>query len=201
MTTLTMPRGKVDESTPVPMLSRRALTVAGIGGHWVVAKVRPRAEKELAADLQDAGFDYFLPLKRKKTADRHVRYLPLEHLVRNVFCSAQAEPVEGYNVPTELFYFLKEHPACQGMVEVPAGRQDQLVRELSEIHHGVQLNPEHVDEQFVKVGLRIRIKAGAFMGREAVVDAVGKRCQVTVPITLLGQSVHLVVPASEVESA
>lgn len=198
MTTLLMPE-RSDQC--VPMLSPRAMTVAGIGGHWVVARVRPRAEKELAGDLRDAGFDYFLPLKRHRTPDRHVRHLPLQHLARLVFCAAQDAPLPGYNVPTDLFYFLKEHPSCQGMVEVPPARQGQLVRELSEIHHGICLNPEHVDEQFARPGKRVRIKSGAFMGREAEIDTVGKRCRVTVPVTLLGQTVPLTIAASEVELA
>jgi hypothetical protein len=203
MTTMTVPN-RVQPPTAdecVPMLSPRAMTVPGVGGHWVIAKVRPRAEKDFAADLLAAGFDYFLPLLRKKTADRHVRYLPLSHLIRTVFCSAQDEPVPGYHVPTGLFYFIIEHPAYQGMVRVPPGKQQQLVRELSEIHYGVMLNPEHADETPAKPGKKIRIKSGAFMGREAEVDAVNKKCQVTVPITLLGQTVSLTVPSSEIESA
>jgi hypothetical protein len=194
-----------DPTVCPPMLSPRALTVPGIGGTWVVAKVRPRSEKDVAASLLEKGFDYFLPLRKRvrhypNSHVKRIQFVPLGYLSGFVFCSSHDEVVSGYDVPTDLFYFLDEHTAVGSIVKVPAGAQERLVKELSDIHGDICRNPNWTGDagELVVKGAKCRVRSGPFMGNEGVIDDTGQGWAI-LPITILGRAVPTRIPVEDLE--
>lgn len=183
-----------------PMLSPRAMTVAGIRGTWVVAEVRPRNEKDVTLDLLDAGFDFFLPLVKRITTShrrRRVHFVPINELSGYVF-AASPEPVPaGSQVPPALHQFLVSHNAVFDLIEVHRGYQPTLVRELTELHGAVIRNP-HFGDNFVVKGAKCRVRGGPFEGKEGVIDDAGQGWAI-LPITILGRSVPTRIPVEDLE--
>jgi hypothetical protein len=172
------------------MLSPRALTVAGIGGTWVVAECMSRHEKSLTADLLDAGFDFFLPLVRTtKTSGRKrfTTFAPLNCLSGYVFASSSLPVEPDYHVPRDLHDFLDAHRSVFGMIEVRPSAQAKLVEELAQLHGAILNTPDFAD-RFTLKGVTCRVTRGPYVGCEGVVIGEDEGYAL-LPVTLVGQLV------------
>jgi transcription antitermination factor NusG len=182
------------------MLSPRALTVAGVKGHWVVVECASRHEKRLAQALADAGFDFFLPLVRsvkKSGRTRYVTLAPIPGLNGYVF-AASTDPLEdGYLCPRDLFEFLDNHASVYGTIEVSRGAQPQLVREMTELY-GMIVNNPSFGEHFAVKGQACRVISGPLQGREGIIDSAGNGWAI-LPISILKRSVPTKIPVSQLE--
>lgn len=196
MTTLTREAVEI-----LPALPTDALTVRGVAGTWMIAKVRPRSEKELARDLARAGYGYFLPLLKKVDDWKRTRYLPIPSLARYVFCASTGEIVPGYDIPTDLFYFLAEHPAVSDKQGIAASRQSRFATELDDIYSRVVAAPMYDTwtKPFIAADRKYKLKFGAFRGQEAWIDREGKRGRVWVLIESMGQKIPLEVDPNDLE--
>ncbi len=157
-------------------------------GDWWVVHTKARQEKALAGDLDKRGIGCFLPLVR--AMHRHggrkvLVQLPLfpSYLF---MCGGEAE---RYSV-------LMTHRAA---TVIPVADQEQLKRELRQIH--LVITSEEPVDLFpgLKAGCRCRIVRGSLRGIEGVVVRRRDVCRVYLNVEVLGQSAEAEVDPSSVE--
>jgi hypothetical protein len=180
------------------MLPPRALTVAGIGGTWNIVRVRSRCEKSLAADLLEAGIDYFLPLLKSKDRFGRVAYSPLEALKGFLFTSTPQTPPEGYFIPPLLQDFLSRHHAFYGFVQTSLSGQARLVTELEQIYSGIVEKRIKVGVSVVK-GAKCEVTSGPYRGCVGVVDRVLKKGWAIIDMKTLNQMIPVEVELKDLE--
>lgn len=175
---MSVSRPQVDSECP-SMVSRGAMTPAGLPGRWVIAEVHYRHEKKFAVELEEAGYDYFLPIRkavRRSGRTNHVNYNPIIPGV--VFCVS-----EQYR---DLVDYLFRQRHVHNLTAVHLSAQEQLRRELSQFF-GMILNNEKFTTDFVP-GRKCRVKeTHPYGGQEGLIAECGRRGYVRVPITTLGR--------------
>lgn len=180
-------RATMKQSPEVHMLPPRAQTIPGIGGFWCGVKCRPRSEKDFAADLMRAGFDFFVPLVNREDNWGRVVQVPPLWLTGMLFASSPDAPYPGFQVPTALHYFLQEHRAFYRMLPVAAAAQERFQIELQHIHAEiVQNNHSDYSIKTPMVGQMMQVTEGNFQGQRVTVERIVSPTRVVVGVTTLG---------------
>ena len=159
-------------------------------GVWWAAHTRPRAEKQLAADLARLGLHCYLPLRERIT--RNARTHRLHRSSVPVF--------SGY-----LFFVADEPQRLRALatrrivstLNVP--RQAQLVAELRHLHTVLTADTPVSLRSSLRVGRWVRICDGPLTGVEGVVSGWRSRIRVALNVNILGQSVSVEVLRDQVE--
>ena len=158
-------------------------------GRWWLAYTKPRNEKVLAADLENMGVDYFLPLAR----------------VRRRHCG---RPVE-LQVPLFPSYLFVWGQAEERYAALRTNRVVNIItvtdqRELSaELQNVYQATVSDVPVDLypgLKEGRRVRIIGGSLQGLEGVVLRRRQTCRVYVAVHVLGQSAQVDIDSALVEA-
>lgn len=182
------------------MVPPRALTIPGLGPvSWVVAECLPRSEKEVARDLLNAGFDFFLPLVKKTTVShrhRRIHYVPIPGLEGYIFAASREMPERGKHITDSLKSFLDDHRAVYDIIEIHTAAQPAFVAEITALHGAVMTGK--LGENPIGPGTRCRVKHGPFEGKEGVIDSLGKGWAM-IPISILGRSVTIEIPVDDLE--
>jgi hypothetical protein len=195
-----------------PMVGVSADAITGIRGTWVVVETRPQAEKEVAHDLAFAGFDYFLPMilsehKWKKRGKGGINkgwgrrwvWRARPDLARFVFAASDGPCAPGFRIPTDLFYFLQDHEAVYGTIDMAPAEQPAFAARLAVIHEDTLAFPlGHRPRRRQRD--RCRVATGAFMGAEgfAVIDD-RRSDRAMVYVETLGRTVELDLPLGDLE--
>jgi transcription termination/antitermination protein NusG len=157
-------------------------------GRWWLVHTKSRQEKALAADLAQLHIGVFLPLVR---AQRHYGRRAVE--VRIPLFPAYLFICGD---ETDRYATLTTHRAAQVLA---VADQEQLKRELRQIHrvttstHEIDLYPG------LRRGRRCRITGGSLQGIEGVVIRRQGRCHVSLGVEVLSQSAELVIDPSLLE--
>jgi transcription antitermination factor NusG len=157
---------------------------------WFALYTRPRAEKQLFRQLQKAGFNAYLPLRKvlKYWSDRK-KWVeePLFSSYIFVFIS-EAEYYDVLNIPGAVRYVTFEGKA----VPIPP-QQIEAIKQF--ISSGEELPEVELKRS---PGDKVDIIAGPMKGIEGeLVDIMGRK-KVRVEINGLGRAVYLELPASHI---
>jgi transcriptional antiterminator RfaH len=149
-------------------------------GAWWAAHTRPRAEKQLAADLARLGLFCYLPLRERVT--RNARTQRLQRSVVPVF--------SGY-----LFFVATEAQRHRALTTrrivstLTVHRQDRLVAELRHLHVALAADTPLSLRARLHTGRWVRICDGPLAGVEGVVSGWRSPIRVALNVNILGQSV------------
>ena len=157
---------------------------------WYVAYTYPRHEKSVAAQLSHKLFEVFLPTftQASRWKDRRVSIeLPL--FPTYVFTRIDAKDrARVLSVPSVIrILSFRGVPAPVPESEIDAIRFC--------LERGATLEPH----QFIAVGERVRVTAGAFEGLEGIVLRQDNNCKLVVSIGLIHRSVTLKIEADLLE--
>jgi transcriptional antiterminator RfaH len=173
-----------------PAQSPANVAIEAFEGAWWVAHTRPRQEKALAWDLLRRGGRYFLPLYRvtRRRGGRAWRTL-LPLFPGYVFlCGQEADRLETL---------------ATGRVArtIPAGDQDRLVRELSQVQRLLASGMAVDAYPRLKRGAACRIRRGPLAGLEGHVQRRRDRTRFIISVTMLGQGAVVEIDAGSLEPA
>jgi hypothetical protein len=145
---------------------------------WWVAKVKPRQEKQLAADFFKDGIEYYLPLyikntPRPGTTHRRLFQVPL---FAGYISFAQNQPHNIYRSGRVV-----------NLIEIR--HQQRFIRELNQIYFALQGNAplEPVTDTFQE-GTRVRIIHGPFTGVEGLVSRDPASTKLMLSVECLGSA-------------
>ncbi len=168
---------------PAILPTRPADMAAGTGDWWVL-HTRSRNEKRVADALRQRGVSCYLPLRKTK--------------------HAYAKSVARFEVPLfPCYVFLHGDPsACEAARRtnrvahiLPVQDQDQLTNELVQIDRALSSGSAISVFSHIQPGRRYRVAAGPLKDIEGVVIRQGRRFQVCLDVTMLGQSAAIEVDA------
>jgi len=158
------------------------------GRLWWAVYTKARQEKSLARELLKYQVPFYLPLvpKRSLRRGRSVQsFLPL---------------FTGY-----LFVFGSEEERLRTLTTnrvshmLPVPDQEQLRGDLQSVHRLIQLQAPLTVESRLTTGRRVRIRTGAMMGLEGVVETRKGGCRLVVAVTFLQQGVSVEIDDFQVE--
>lgn len=161
-----------------------------LDGAWVAVQVRPRSERVVGAQLENGGYEYFLPLYETEQRGRGTpSAAPL--FPGYVFCRYM---VANPHQIVRLSAVVRLVGTSRGPVPVPDEEID-AIRRVS----GLQLRME--PWRGYAPGQRVRVVTGPLAGIEGLLVGVRNRWKLLLTVTLLQQGVAVEVRACDVEAA
>ncbi len=191
------------DDTFIPMLSGGVKTVDEIPGYWAIARCRVNHEKTLALVAEDSGFSYCLPLRTKMNKrEGHGSYKTcsvLDKLRGYVFLASEMPPDDGFNVSTDLWYFLADNFSTQNrkIIEVRPSNQRRFVSQLQDVCN--EADKEEVDSR-VAVGKRCIVSRGFYRGKEGTRIEGGKKAVAHIVIEEIKYLSFVEIPLSDLEA-
>lgn len=158
----------------------------GVTWPWYALRVRSNFERKSAELLRQKGLEEFLPSYRKRSrwSDR-TKWVERPLFPGYLFCRFDPQnwlPV--LQTPGVV------HAVGFGGKPVPVEEAEiESLRTL--VRSAVPLFPQ----AFLRVGQKVRIKAGPLTGVEGILEQFEKNCRITVSITLLQRSVSAEIDA------
>lgn len=154
---------------------------------WFAVRVRPRAEKVVAAALRGKGYEEFLPLhlERRRWSDR-IANVEMPLFPGYVFCRFDAhQRLPILTTPgVVLVVGIGKTPAPIPEVEIDS------LRVLA--NSRLQLQPW----PYLHIGQRLQIVAGPLAGAEGILLSIKNLNRLVVSVTLLQRSVAVEIPES-----
>ena len=163
--------------------------------HWHALYVRSRAEKKVQAQLEDLGFQVYLPLitKLKQWSDRRKKIEePLFKSYVFVFSNAK-EHIPILNVYGVLKFVTFEHEA----VVVPENQILAIKEFVAEFEHGEQYKMMNNEE--LKKGQMVRIITGPMKGLKGRLESIENKRHLIVYIDVVGQYIPVHLSRAKVE--
>ncbi len=145
---------------------------------WFVLHVGPRTEKKVAAVCERYGLTHYLPLRESVQIHQRRKVVVHKPLFPG-YLFAELTPETRVHV-------LRTNHVLQ---MITPENEDQLLHELEQIRMALTVDPHLSPEAQLSRGMRVRIKAGIFMGLEGYVDQLAKQTCVRLNVELVGQSV------------
>ena len=159
---------------------------------WSVIRCHPNSEKIAIRNLVNQEFDYYQPLL-------------LERKIRK----QKAQLVEVPLFPCYLFVKIVDRwmslQSTYGVAKIiqsgpmPAMVRDEVIDDLRSREHNGYIQLPKPDE--FKVGDKVRIGAGIFEGREALVDRMPPKERQKILLMLLGSQIKVLVAAEDLQAA
>ncbi len=172
-----------------PIVHPAVDSLGELAGQWWVAHTKARSEKSLAWSLYRWGVGYFLPLREKVTARRGRKYKSLLPLFPGyVFFNGDEE---------SRYQALTTNRIAQ-VIEVVD--QDQLVRELDQIHRALSAGAPLDPHPYLKSGARCRVKAGPLADMEGMVVRRKGVTKLILRVDILGQAAAVEIEGDLLES-
>ncbi|MHC5083358.1 MAG: transcription termination/antitermination protein NusG [Planctomycetota bacterium] len=177
---------KVSENPPI--LWPEDKSIADFEGSWWVAHTKSRNEKALAWQMVHKEVPYFLPMHWKATKSRGRTFRSLLPLFPGYvfFCGGDDQRLE----------VLKTNRAAN---IISVDNQARLVEELLPIEKLLQLGKSVIPHEYIKVGQRCRVTAGALMGTEGIVVQTAKETRLVLQVDMLGQAASVEIALDMVE--
>ena len=155
---------------------------------WYVLHVRPRTEKKVVRYLEIYGYFRHLPLREKvyRLQRRKVRrYLPLfpGYVFTRLF-------------PDERIRMLQTNLLVR---TIPVPEPRKMIHQLRQIAHASRGQPEMRTVCPFSVGEYVRVAYGPMRGTEGYVKRDGGRTLLYLNVEILGSSVEVAIPPSDVE--
>lgn len=158
--------------------------------HWYAAHIRSRHEKRVADQLAGKNVNFFLPLyqAQHRWKDRLARVdLPL---------------FPGYlfvHIPLRERLRVLEVP---GVVRLVSTRGEPVPLDDSEIQilqQGLNEKVKASPHPYLKVGTRVRVKAGALAGLEGILIRMKDTYRVVISVDLIMRSIAVEISSADVE--
>ena len=146
-------------------------------GLWWCLHTKPRQEKATARELRERAVTYYLPQAVKESRTPQGRRL---QSVAPLF----AGYVFLYGDPNDRLTALRGHRLVNVLEVVD---QEELVRDLRQIHRVLRSGLPVLGEEVVPVGTRVRIATGPLTGIIGTVIRRGKRDQFVAVVQFLGR--------------
>ncbi len=145
---------------------------------WWVAKVKPRQEKQLAADFYKDGIEYYLPLYVKNTPRPGTKHNRIFHvpLFSGYISFAQNQPHDIY-----------KSGRVVNLIEIR--HQQRFIRELNQIYYAQKGNAplEPVGDTFAE-GTPVKIIHGPFAGICGIVSKDPLSTRLILSVECLGNA-------------
>ena len=158
--------------------------------NWKVLFVKPRCEKKVAEYCSIYGIEYYLPLHEK------------QRIVQRRKVKVLLPLFSGYvfaNFSEDRRLSLLKTNCLVSILEPESGYR--LARDLVMVRKALLEDPGLSPLPTLKRGMRVRIKAGPFMGIEGLVIDLKNRgaTQVILNIEMIGQAVSVMTDAIDLE--
>jgi transcription termination/antitermination protein NusG len=166
------------------------LSDAALGGavRWRVLHCRGRQEKKVVEVLAATGIEYYLPIVKRERLYGHRR--------REVELPLFSGYVFMHGVRESAFELI----AAKRVVAIVEVRdQTRFEHELTQIRKAVAGGAYLDPCPTLRTGWRVRVRTGAFMGVEGLVEKKPRPDRLVLQIDVLGQAVSLDISAFEVE--
>jgi transcriptional antiterminator RfaH len=155
---------------------------------WHVLHLRSRSEKKVAELCEIRGLEYYLPL-RSETKIYQRRKVTVEKPMFPGYFFVSFEP-------DDRVHLLQTNHVIN--VLVPPS-EEVLKHQLDQIRQALAVDPSLSTVNAIRAGLRVRIRGGAFMGVEGVVDSARHPTTVRLNVELIGQAVAVDIDRDYVE--
>lgn len=155
---------------------------------WMVAHVKPRCEKKLAAYCEKRGVENYLPLRREVKIYQRRKvsvYKPLfsGYVFLRMSFNGRAVVMESGQITRLL----------------KAPDSDRLAFELEQIKRVLEIDPGISACQAVEAGVRVRITTGPLIGIEGVVELRRDGGRLVVNVEMINRGVAVQIDADAVE--
>lgn len=157
---------------------------------WHVVHVKPRCEKKLAGYCAASAIVCDLPL-REETKIYQRRRVTVTKPVFPGYCFLNYSEAQRVDV-------LKSNLLVRVLDVVD---QDQLVRELAQVHQALTVDPTLDACAAFQAGKRVSIRSGPFCGLEGVVQMVRGKARVVLNVEMIGRALAVEVDMSLLEPA
>jgi len=155
---------------------------------WSVLRTRGRAEKGVAAILEGAGIEFFLPLIRRVAIHGGRRRRVEQPLFPGyLFLHATQE---------QRWFAADSRLVAQA---IPAVDQARLGREIEQIRAVLERGGELDPHPYLRVGRRVRVRSGPFAGIEGLVERRDPGGRLILGVDLLGQASCMEIDAALLE--
>lgn len=164
------------------------LSISDDDRRWFVVHVKPRAEKKLAEYNYQHDIHYYLP---QQDSERVYKY-------RKVMFTKPIFP--GYvfvHCKLDDKLVLYRSGAIAHILKVP--NEAELISELSQVYHGLDLGAELKEHAYLPEGTRVRITSGPFNGLIGYVSDTSDVSEIVLQVTFLRQAVAVSVTADQIE--
>lgn len=161
-------------------------------GHWRVAYVKPRNEKALAIDCQQAGVPYYLPLyvKRSRRRDNNKTRKSVLPLFPGYFPFVDAEGGKSKLQQTNRVVHI-----------IDIDDQDAFVRDLEQIRHAVNSGLAVEATAYIAEGQKVRVIEGPLQGLTGIVNRVDtNRSRLVITVDALKMAVEVELENESVET-
>lgn len=157
---------------------------------WYALKVRPRLEKQVAANLSSKGYELFLPLYRRKTrwSDR-IKILDEALFPGYLFCQ--------FDVTKRLP--ILQTPGVSSVVGIGKCPEPIDAEEIEAIRTVVASGFNYQPHPYVAVGDPVRVEHGALEGLVGLVTQVKNEFRLIISVNLLMRSVSVEIDRSWVD--
>lgn len=171
-----------------PMVWPEDMSIAQFQGQWWVAHTKSRNEKALAWQLVNKKVPYFLPMHWKTSKSRGRTFKSLLPLFSGYlfFCGGENERLE----------VLKTNRTAN-LLEVED--QDKLIQELLPIETLLKMGKTVLPHDYIQVGQRCRVTAGALAGTEGIVTQTPNETRLILQVDILGQAASVEIDYDLVE--
>jgi transcription termination/antitermination protein NusG len=162
-----------------------------IDSHWYAAHVRSRHEKRVADQLSGKNVDFFLPLYTAKhrwsdrTTNVEIPLFPGYLFVRIDL----KERLKVLEVPGVLRF------VSSGASAIPLDDS-----EINILRQGLAARLKAEPHPYLKVGTRVRVKAGPLAGLEGVVERSKDSWKLIISLHLIMRSISVEISATDVEA-
>lgn len=144
---------------------------------WVVIHARPRCEKKVADEAVRQGIHFYLPLRPQTHRYGNRQRTFFKPLFGGyLFCRGDLQQRR----------WLRQNRYVANLLDV--FDQEQLARQLAQIHTALQSNLIVEVMPFLEPGHRVRITAGPLKGFEGMVMRVHGRARVVLSVDMIRQA-------------
>ncbi|MDP8246254.1 MAG: transcription termination/antitermination NusG family protein [Candidatus Hinthialibacter antarcticus] len=161
-------------------------------GKWRVAYVKPRNEKALAIDCQQAGVPYYLPLyvKRKRRNDNNKYRKSVMPLFPGYFPFVDTEDGKSKLQQTNRVVHILD-----------INDQEAFVRDLEQIRHAVNSGMAVDAVPYMEEGQKVRVKEGPLQGLCGIVNRVdANHARLVITVDALKMAVEVELESESVEA-
>ena len=157
-------------------------------GRWHVLHTKSRQEKILSADLTAMGLFHYLPLVRQiRHYGRHKTMVEIPLFAGYLFLRATLDAA----------YQADRTHRVAHIIRVP--NQQQLQRELVNLHLALESGNELTPFPFLKNGVRAEVKSGPLRGLQGVIENRANAGRLILQVEMLGRAVSLEIDGALLE--
>lgn len=158
--------------------------------HWYAAHIRSRHEKRVAEQLAGKNVNFFLPLYQA------------EHRWKDRLARVQLPLFPGYLFVHILLRERLQVLEVPGVVRLVSTRGEPVPLDESEISilkQGLTDKLKAEPHPYLKIGTRVRVRAGALAGLEGILIRMKDRYRIIISVDLIMRSIAVEISSADVE--